>query len=95
VIQHNLQIGLCIFFSEKAAAWWFELSDEEKNERKNCIRIHVLSPFLFGIVPPGHGDKVHYDQSTVNAKRLGSWMFGGGCFSTWEKNFIFSYFLNQ
>ncbi len=48
-------------FSEKAATWWLALSDEEKNERKTCIRIHVLSPFLFGIVPLGHEDKVCND----------------------------------
>ena len=44
--------------TEKAADWWLKLDEKERIKRKTCIRIHVLSPFLFGVVPPGHGDKV-------------------------------------
>ncbi|CAB3979880.1 E3 ubiquitin- ligase TTC3 [Paramuricea clavata] len=44
--------------NEKARSWWQGLDVEDKDKRKACIQIHVLSPFLFGIVPPGHEDKL-------------------------------------
>lgn len=43
---------------EMAADWWHNLSEEVKKARRNCVKIYVLSPFLFAVVPPGHEDKV-------------------------------------
>ena len=48
----------CTFFLEICCSWWLKLSEKSREKRINCIRIHVLSPFLFGVVPPGQEDKV-------------------------------------
>lgn len=47
------------------------MSGEKKKVRRNCIKIHVLSPFLFGVVPPGHEDKVcdGLDHSDILSER--------------------------
>ncbi|XP_028401339.1 E3 ubiquitin-protein ligase TTC3-like [Dendronephthya gigantea] len=44
--------------NETAGKWWLGLNKEERTKRETCIKIHVLSPFLFGIVPQGHEDKL-------------------------------------
>ncbi|XP_046852997.1 E3 ubiquitin-protein ligase TTC3-like [Xenia sp. Carnegie-2017] len=42
---------------DKLADWFLGLNDEQINLRKNCVKIHVLAPFLLGIIPPQYEEK--------------------------------------
>lgn len=83
-VKFRFKFFLLILTLDKLADWFLGLNDEQINLRKNCVKIHVLAPFLLGIIPPQYEEKV---SNSVKYKYFPQFLFD--CFTIFCRPWYF------